>query len=214
MDPQLLPFVELPIPAYWFELVGVALFAITGVLAVVRRGLDMFGALMLGLVTAVGGGTMRDLLIDAPIFWFADFNYVWAAVAGALFAFWIGTRLGSTHRALLYLDGLGAALFAIAAASKVLGMGYAGPIAVLMGILTGIGGGLIRDVLAGRQTLLMSRDIYATPILLGCTVFVLLRGMTETFGYAGPIGAAVIFAVRAAAIRWHLEMPAWLTHRA
>jgi uncharacterized membrane protein YeiH len=214
VDPQLLPFVELPIPAYYFELIGVALFAITGVLAVVRRGLDMFGALMLGMVTAVGGGTLRDVLIDAPIFWFGDFNYVWAAVAGALFAFWIGTRLASAHRALLYLDGLGAALFAIAAASKVLGMGYGGPIAVLMGILTGIGGGLIRDVLAGRQTLLMSRDIYATPILFGCTVFVVLRGMTQTFGYAGLAGAAAIFAIRAAAIRWHLEMPAWLTHRA
>jgi uncharacterized membrane protein YeiH len=187
---------------------------VTGVLAVARRGLDMFGALMLGIVTALGGGTMRDLMIRAPIFWFEDFNYAWAAMAGALLAFWLGHYLRSTYSPLLYLDAMGAALFAIAAASKVLGMGYGGPIAVMMGILTGIGGGLIRDVLAGRPTLLMSREIYATPILLGCATFVLLRGITETFGYAGFVGAAVIFAVRAAAIYWHLEMPSWLTHRA
>lgn len=213
-DAPLLGLVDIPVPAYYFELVGVAIFAITGVLAVVRRDLDMFGALMLGMVTAIGGGTLRDLMIRAPIFWFSDFNYVWAAVLGALLAFWLAKYVRSTIRPLLYLDAFGAALFTIAAASKVLTMGYVGPIAVLMGVLTGIGGGLIRDVLAGRQTLLMSRDIYATPILLGCTIFVLLRGITETFGYAGFVGAAVIFAVRSAAIYWHLQMPAWLTHRA
>lgn len=213
-DAPLLGLVDLPVAAYYFELVGAAIFAITGVLVVARRGLDMFGALMLGMVTAVGGGTMRDVMIDAPIFWFRDFNYVWAAMLGALLAFWLSTHLRSTYRALLYLDGLGGALFAIAAASKVLVLGFGGPIAVMMGVLTGIGGGLIRDVLAGRPTLLMSREIYATPILLGCTIFVLLRGITETFGYAGFVGAAVIFAVRAAALRWGLEMPAWLTHRA
>jgi uncharacterized membrane protein YeiH len=213
-DAPLLGFVDIPVPAYYFELFGVAIFAITGVLVVARRGLDMFGALMLGMVTAVGGGTLRDVMIDAPIFWFRDFNYVWAAILGALLAFWIGPFLRGTYRLLLYLDGLGAALFAIAAASKVLVLGFGGPIAVMMGVLTGIGGGLIRDVLAGRPTLLMSREIYATPILLGCATFVLLRGITETFGYAGFVGAAVIFAVRAAAIYWHLEMPSWLTHRA
>lgn len=210
--PLLPDLAAIPVPAYYFELIGTAIFAITGVLVVARRGLDMFGALMLGIVTALGGGTVRDLMIRAPIFWFVDFNYVWAAMLGALLAFWVGALFRSTYRALLYFDALGAALFAIAAASKVLGMGYGGPIAVMMGILTGIGGGLIRDVLAGRQTLLMSREIYATPILLGCTVFVVLRGMTETFGYAGYVGAATIFIVRALAIRFHLQIPGWLTH--
>ena len=213
-DAPLLGLVDLPVPAYYFELVGVAIFAVTGVLAVVRRDLDMFGALMLGMVTAIGGGTLRDLMIRAPIFWFRDFNYVWAAVLGALLAFWLAKYMRGTMRPLLYLDAFGAALFTIAAASKVLVLGFGGPIAVMMGVLTGIGGGLVRDVLAGRPTLLMSREIYATPILLGCTIFVLLRGITETFGYAGFVGAAVIFAVRAAAIYWHLQMPSWLTHRA
>jgi uncharacterized membrane protein YeiH len=195
---------------YYFEMLGTAVFAITGVLAVTRRGLDVFGALVLGIVTAIGGGTVRDLIIDAPIFWIQDLNYVWAAVVGALVAFSTAHRLSTASRALLYLDGLGAALFTVAAANKVLLLHFSGPVAVMMGILTGIGGGLVRDVLAGRQTLLMSREIYATPILLGCTLFVALR---DVIPYAGWIGFVAAFGFRAIAIYRHLEMPAWLTHR-
>jgi uncharacterized membrane protein YeiH len=197
---------------YYFEMVGTAIFAVTGVLAVTRRGLDFFGALVLGIVTALGGGTVRDLIIDAPPFWINDFNYVWAASAGALAAFFIGSIFRNTYRGLLYLDALGAALFAVTAANKVLDLNLAPPVAVTMGVLTGIGGGLIRDVLAGRPTLLMSREVYATPILLGCVVFVLLR-TTTGFQYASPVAVAMVFGIRAFAIHRQLEIPEWLTHR-
>jgi uncharacterized membrane protein YeiH len=198
---------------YYFEMVGTAVFAITGVLAVTRRGLDIFGALVLGIVTALGGGTVRDLIVSARPFWIDDVNYVWVAGAGALMAFWIGSAFQNAYRALLYLDALGAALFAVTAANKVLLLGMDGPVAVAMGVLTGIGGGLIRDVLAGRPTLLMSREIYATPILLGCIAFVLLRTFAPPFPYAAAVGFAIIFGLRALAINRHMEMPAWLTHR-
>ena len=196
--------------AYYFEMLGTAVFAITGVMVVSRRGLDVFGAIVLGVVTALGGGTIRDLIIRAPIVWIEDFNYVWAALAGALVAFSIGRALSTASRALLYLDGLGAAIFAVSAANKVLLLHMSAPVAVVMGVLTGIGGGLMRDVLAGRPTLLMSREIYATPILFGCTLFVAVREMTPR---AALIAVAAIFGVRALAIYRHLEMPAWLTHR-
>ena len=198
---------------YYFEMVGTAVFAITGVLAVTRRGLDVFGALVLGIVTALGGGTVRDLIIGAKPFWINDFNYVWAAAVGALAAFWIGSLFRDVYRGLLYLDAVGAALFAVTAADKVLSLNLGAPVAVTMGVLTGIGGGLIRDVLAGRPTLLMSREIYATPILLGCVAFVLLRGVSPSVPYASVIAFAIIFGIRALAIYRHLEMPSWLTHR-
>ena len=201
------------LPFYVFELLGIAIFAITGVLAVTRRGLDVFAAIVLGLVTALGGGTMRDMIIRGPVFWLQDFNYVWAGIAGALAAFWIGWFFRSTYRGLLYLDALGAAIFTVLAAYKVLSYGLSAPTAVILGILTGIGGGLIRDVLAGRPTLLMSREIYATPILCGCTVFVTLHSFVPGFRYAAVLGAAVIFAFRAIAIHQHLEIPLWLTAR-
>lgn len=193
------------------ELIGIALFAATGVLAVSRRGLDVVGAVMLGTVTALGGGTLRDLLMRYPIFWFENLDYFWAAVAGALVTFFATALIENAQRSLLYLDALGAALFTIAAANKVLiDPMLSATLAVLLGVLTGIGGGLLRDVLAGRPTLLMSRDIYATPILIGCTVFVLLREFVPAFPHAGLVGSAVIFTLRALAIWFHLQMPGWL----
>ena len=193
---------------YYFEMLGTAVFAITGVLAVTRRGLDIFGALVLGIVTALGGGTVRDLITRAPIIWIEDFTYVWSALTGALLAFVFTRQLSSASRVLLYLDGLGAALFAVSAANKAILLGLSSPVAIVMGVMTGIGGGLIRDVLAGRPTLLMSKEIYATPILLGCGLFVAVRSHLP---YAAPVAFVVIFALRAFAIYRHLEMPAWLT---
>jgi uncharacterized membrane protein YeiH len=196
------------------ELIGTAAFAATGVLAVARRGLDVVGAIMLGVVTAVGGGSVRDVLIRYPIFWFENFQYIWAALVGALAAFFLSAIMRNAYRGLLYLDALGAALFAIAAANKaLLDPALSAPIAVILGVLTGIGGGLLRDVLAGRPTLLMSREIYATPILIGCIIFVGLRELTPSFAYAGIVGAAMIFGARALAIWFHLEMPGWLVQR-
>lgn len=198
---------------YYFEMLGTAIFAITGVLVVTRRGLDVFGALVLGLVTALGGGTARDLLLRVPVFWVQDINYVWAGLIGALGAFFLAALLRSTSALLLYLDALGAALFAMSAAEKAMLLHSQAAVAVIMGILTGIGGGLARDVLADRPTLLMSRDIYATPILLGCTAYVMLRHFVPRYPYTSTVGFAVIFGFRALAIHFHLQMPGWLTHR-
>jgi uncharacterized membrane protein YeiH len=198
---------------YYVEMLGTAVFAVTGVLAVTRRGLDIFGAVVLGIVTSLGGGTVRDLMIDAPVFWFQDTNYLWVALGASLAAFWIGGLFRKTSRALLYLDGLGAALFAVTAVNKVLLLQFAAPVAVIMGLLTGIGGGLIRDVLAGRPTLLMSREIYATPILLGCVVFAVLNPWTTGASWPALTGIATIFGLRSLAIHQHLEMPSSLTHR-
>ena len=97
---------------YYVELLGTAVFAITGVLAVRRRGLDVIGALVFGLVTALGGGTVRDLMIRHPIFWFEDFDYVWAALVGALIAFSLTALVTNAYRSLLYLDAFGAAMSA------------------------------------------------------------------------------------------------------
>jgi uncharacterized membrane protein YeiH len=199
------------VPLYELQMIGTAVFAVTGVLAVNRRGLDIFGAVVLGCVTSLGGGTIRDLVIGAPVFWLHDLNYVGVALAAALIAFFASRSFASTYTLLLYLDGLGAALFAVVATEKVLGLNLGPVVAVIMGVLTSIGGGLVRDVLAGQQTLMMSREIYATPVLIGCTLYVFLRAAGLAHDAAGIVGGALIFGIRAAAIRWHIEMPGWLT---
>jgi uncharacterized membrane protein YeiH len=207
--------------AEWTYAMGLAAtvaFAVTAVLAVSPKGIDVFGATVLGLITAVGGGTVRDLVLGVSVFWAADQTYLWVALVSSLAAFRLGalfTREG-VNRLLLHLDALGAALFGIQAVNKVWNQSFALPLGpIMLGIVTAIGGGLIRDVLAGRKTLLMSRELYAIPVMLGCTLFVLVLEFLPDHKLAGAVaGFLLSFALRAAAIRWNLTVPGWLATEA
>ncbi len=188
-------------------------FATTAVLAIKRdRKIDLLGAIVLGLITAIGGGTIRDVILDVPVFWSEDLLYVWVAVGSSVAAFyWRSHRFTDRYLygLMLYLDGLGAAMFGIQAAAKVWDLGFglpAGP--VILGVVTAIGGGLVRDTLAGRTTLLMRPELYATPVLLGCTAFVMVLKYLPDYRLAGLlICILATFALRAAAIHWDLTMP-------
>ncbi len=198
---------------YFQEMLGTAIFAVTGLLAIKEAKVDLFGAVVLGVITAVGGGTVRDLLLDVPIFWIVDFNYIWVALIAVLVAFFITRRLQQRYRLLLYLDGLAAALFGIVATEKVLGLHLAVPLAVMMGVLSSIGGGIVRDALAGRTSLLMSREIYATPILVGCVLYALLRNAVLPVPIAGCSALAFTCGLRFLAIYKQLQMPAIFSTR-
>lgn len=133
---------------YLLGMAGTVAFAVTGVLAVTPRGIDFFGACVLGLITAIGGGTIRDLILGVPVFWAADLNYIWVALAASFVAFLTERLLTrrEIHRTMLYLDALGVSMFAIQAAQKVMWLDFGMPIApILLGVLTAIGGGLLRD---------------------------------------------------------------------
>ena len=140
--------------SYWIGMAGTVAFAVTAVLALAPKRIDLFGAAVLGIITAIGGGTVRDLILDVPVFWSADLNYIWVALASSVAAFSahsLFTRK-EIYSLMLYVDGFGAALFAIQAVDKVWNLGFGLPLApIILGIVTAIGGGLIRDVLAGRQ---------------------------------------------------------------
>ena len=193
---------------------GTVAFAVTAVLAVAPRGIDIFGVLVLGVITAIGGGTLRDVIIDAPVFWGADLMYIWVAVAASLAAFSAPSLFAKkeVYSVMLYLDALGVALFGIQATAKVWDLGFGLPLApVLLGVVTAIGGGLIRDVLAGRQNLLMKRELYAIPVLLGCAAFALVLQYLPGQRLLGEAVCGIgIFAFRAAAIHWNLSVPDWL----
>ena len=193
---------------------GTVAFAVTAVLAVAPKGIDIFGVLVLGVITAIGGGTLRDVIIDAPVFWGTDLMYIWVAVAASLAAFSATSLFASkeVYSVMLYLDALGVALFGIQATAKVWDLGFGLPLApVLLGVVTAIGGGLIRDVLAGRQNLLMKRELYAIPVLLGCAAFALVLQYLPQQRLLGEAVCGVgIFVFRAAAIHWNLSVPNWL----
>lgn len=199
---------------YWIGLSGTAAFAVTAVLVVATRPVDLLSAIVFGIITAVGGGTIRDLTLDVPVFWITDANYLWVAIAASIVTFFAHSLLARKllYQLVLYIDGLGAALFAVFAADKAISLGFAGPLVpIILGVTTAIGGGLIRDVLAGRPTLLMTRELYATPVTIGCTLYVTLVSVAPTHRLASAIGCVIlIFAFRAAAIRWTLTVPDWL----
>ena len=187
-------------------------FATTAVLAIRDdHDIDLFGATVLGLITAIGGGTIRDVILDVPVVWSTDLSYIWVGTAASVMAFY-GRRLFAAHylySIMLYLDGFGAAMFGIQGAAKVWHLGFGLPVApVILGVMTAIGGGLLRDVLAGRTTLLLRPELYAVPVLLGCTAFVLVLAYLPDQRVPGSIICILgTFAVRAAAIHWNLRVP-------
>lgn len=199
----------------WSQAISIAAtvaFAVTAVLAIRRKSdIDIVGATMLGLITAIGGGTIRDVILDVPVFWTSDLMYVWVATGSSLAAFF-GRKLFEgryLYNLMLYLDGLGVAMFSIQAVSEVWNLGFGLPAApVILGMVTAIGGGLMRDMLAGRTTLLMRREIYVTPVLLGCIGYVLiLQYLPDHRLHGGLLCILGTFALRAAAIHWNLSMP-------
>ncbi|MDQ4054764.1 MAG: trimeric intracellular cation channel family protein [Actinomycetota bacterium] len=157
-----------------FDLVGIFVFAISGALVAVRKGLDIFGVLVLAGTTGLGGGFLRDVLIGAtPPAALADWRYLLVPVGAGLLTFGFHPVVGRLERMVNVFDAFGLALFCVAGALKALDHGL-GPVpAALMGMVTGIGGGMIRDVLAGRVPVIFRGELYATPALAGAAVVVL-----------------------------------------
>lgn len=199
---------------FWLFQVGTAVFAITGVLAAARQNMDVMSFVIVGVVTAIGGGTLRDLMLDAPVFWLEDAKFLYVATGAALATFFFEQRFRATFKAFLYLDAVATALFTVLAAEKTLHLGFGPSVAVVMGVITGIGGGVIRDVLTGQPTLLMRRELFMTPILAGVALFVALRATGPAFAqFAALAAVTVIAAIRFGAIRFGWAFPEWLTYR-
>jgi len=199
---------------YILGLIGIAAFSITGVIAAGRKDMDIFSIVLLGVVTALGGGTLRDVVIDvSPVFWIADLSYLWVALFASVLTFFLVRYVSHVYRLLLFVDGFGLSLFTILAVEKTLVLGFSGPVAVLMGITTGVAGGLFRDVMTVKMPLLMGKEFYATPALLGAVLFTLLNYICPDHQFNRLYAIGLIFILRSAAIQWGLYYPGWLTFR-
>jgi uncharacterized membrane protein YeiH len=156
-----------------FDLLGIFVFAITGALVAVRKGLDVFGVLVLAGTTGLGGGFLRDVLIDAtPPAALQDWRYLVVPVVAGLLAFWYHPAIGRAERSITVLDAFGLGLFCVTGALKALDYGLGVVPAALMGMVTGIGGGMLRDLLAGRVPAVFRGELYATPALAGAVLVV------------------------------------------
>jgi uncharacterized membrane protein YeiH len=203
---------------FWIHVAGTVAFAATAVLAVAPRGIDLFGATVFGIITAIGGGTIRDIILDVPVFWATDQSYIWIAAGTSIVTFYANTLFTKKYinKLVFYVDAIGVALFGIEAVNKVWGLEFALPLGPIgLGIVTAIGGGLLRDVLAGRQTLLMSRELYAIPVMLGCTLYVAILEYLPEYQFIGSlISILLIFVMRAGAIEKKISIPGWFVIKA
>ncbi|WP_078085839.1 trimeric intracellular cation channel family protein [Microbulbifer mangrovi] len=193
---------------HWCDLIGIAIFAFTGVLAAGHKQMDLFGAVVLACVTATGGGTLRDIILNVPVFWLSDSYYLWIAAATGVVSFYMIRYLQVPMRLLMVADAAGLAVFVVIGTQKVLDLGHTPAIAIVMGVMTGTFGGLIRDILCGDIPLLLRREIYATAALSGAAALVILDDIDALPGEAVvALAVLVTLGIRLAALRWNLSAP-------
>ena len=195
---------------YWLDLAGVAVFAVSGALEAARKQLDLVGFLFVAAVTGIGGGTLRDVLLDrGPVFWVHEPVYLWVTSAAAVATFLIAPHIERRAVVLLWADALGMAVFCVLGARMALDAGAAPEVAVLMGTMTATFGGLIRDVVCTETPLLLRREIYATAAAAGAALLVAAEALGAGQPLATGLGLALAFAIRALALTWGLSLPVY-----
>jgi uncharacterized membrane protein YeiH len=196
----------LPIPFVTLDYLGVAVFAITGALAAARSRHDVITFAAFAIITGIGGGTLRDLLIGEPVFWVHASGYIYVCIAAAV-AVWVLGERPWRPRALVWFDAIGLAAYAVLGAAKALNAGVAPPVAVVMGALTATFGGIMRDLLAGQPSVLLRREIYITAAVLAASIFVVASSLGIDARPAAVAAFAAGFALRAGAITLGWTLP-------
>jgi len=194
---------------YLFDLAGTFVFAISGILTATRNRLDWFGGLVIAVVTAVGGGTLRDMMIGStPVGWMQDMNYLTVILSGSLVAYFFRGTVRRLRRTMFLFDSIGIGLFTILGLTKTLDAGLSVPVALLMGVVSAVFGGVVRDTLCNEVPLIFRKEIYATACLAGAILFVGL----SYFGVADNVAiiSTVVFIIllRILAVRFHWSLPA------
>ena len=194
----------------FLNIFGTIIFAITGVLVAVQKKMDLFGVIVIATVTAIGGGTFRDILLaNYPIFWIKEPIYLIIPAVSGIVTFFMVTVVRHFTKVLLIFDAMGLAVFGIIGAQKSMMLHQHFIISLLMGIMTGVVGGMIRDILCGEVPVIMGGDIYATACGLGVLIFLILSGLGLSFGIASTIGILIVFLTRLGTIRWGWHLPSF-----
>lgn len=199
---------------YILEMAGTAAFAVSGALAASRKNMDIFGFCVLALMPAVGGGTVRDIIIDrVPVFWISDNRYVAVAIIAALIVFFTSYKPGSRRQILIWMDALGLALFAALGTEICLQQNTGALVAIMLGVTTAVTGGMIRDIICNEIPLILSREIYATAAFIASVAYVVSdrAGLVEQLSLL--IAVASGFMIRALAIVYDWSLPSFGMHK-
>ncbi|EGR2261265.1 trimeric intracellular cation channel family protein [Vibrio parahaemolyticus] len=200
---------------YMIDLFGTAIFAVSGVLLAGRLKMDPFGVIVLGSVTAIGGGTIRDMVLGAtPVFWITDTTYLWVIFITCLLTMILVRRPKRLAWWVLPVcDAIGLAVFVGIGVEKALAYNASGMVAVIMGVITGCGGGIIRDVLAREVPMVLRSEVYATACIIGGIFHTMAVSMGYDHSTALLAGVISTLVIRLGAIRWHLSLPTFAINR-
>ncbi|MGP9799557.1 trimeric intracellular cation channel family protein [Rheinheimera sp. NSM] len=198
---------------HWFDLLGIAVFAVSGTLAAWRKQMDGFGVIVLASVTAIGGGTLRDLILNAPVIWINNNSYFYAIfIAAAATILLVRNRLTIPHNTLQLFDALGLAFFVIMGTQKALDHGTSTMVAILLGTMSGVCGGMIRDVLCRDIPMVFRGELYAVTCIFGGVVYTGLLALGVAQLPAMLSGMLALLLLRLAAMKWQLTIPVFSKH--
>ncbi|EHR41239.1 trimeric intracellular cation channel family protein [Alishewanella jeotgali] len=197
----------------WFDLLGIAVFAISGTLAAWRNHMDGFGVIVLASVTAIGGGTLRDLILDVPVIWINNNAYFYAIFVAAIGTILlVRNRLTIPNNTLQIADAFGLAFFVIMGTQKALDHGTSSMVAIMLGTMSGVCGGMIRDVLCREVPMVFRGELYAFTCIFGGIIYTSLLALAVPQLYAMLAGMLGLLLLRLAAIRWHITIPVFGKH--
>jgi uncharacterized membrane protein YeiH len=193
---------------YTLDILGTFAFAISGALVASDKNFDLFGVLIIAFVTAVGGGMLRDVLINAhPINWIGDLNYVWTILAAVITTILFKSKILPLSKTMFLFDSIGLGVFTLLGLQKALAFGLHPSIALIMGMISAVFGGVLRDILTNKVPLIFEKEIYASACLVGGITYLTLDflGLKQEINFI--FAASIIFAIRLIAVKFHLQLP-------
>ncbi len=209
MQPSLIDADNLFRLVHFFDVVAAIVFAVSGSLVASRKNLDVIGFMWFAVITGVGGGTVRDLILNVPVFWVQNPAHVTACLATAVVMHFVAHLVESRFRTLLWFDAFGLALVSVAGTVKATDVGAPALVAIAMGAVTGTVGGIIRDTLGHVPSILLSQEIYITASIVGGSTYVGLRELGTDRAMAMTVAFVVAFTLRGLAIKYGWSLPAF-----
>ncbi len=194
------------------DIFGTVAFAISGVLTALNKRLDPFGILIIAFVAAVGGGTLRDILIDAPVSWMRNLTFIYVIFGSTIFAVIFRKRLGYIRRSLFLFDTIGIALYTIVGVEKGIAAGFHPTICIALGTITACFGGVLRDILCNEIPIIFRKEIYATACILGASTYFLLHFSRIPEDFIVIISGSVVIIIRLMAVYFKLSLPSIYTN--
>jgi uncharacterized membrane protein YeiH len=193
---------------YLIDILGTFAFAISGALVALDKKFDIFGVVIIAFITAVGGGMLRDILINAhPINWIGDLNYLYTIFSAVIFTFLFKSKIAYLSKTLFLFDTIGISVFTLLGLQKGLSYNLHPLVALIMGMISAVFGGVLRDVLTAKVPLIFEKEIYASACLAGGIIYLILNYFRVEENINFIISAAVVVIIRATVVRFHIELP-------